>query len=328
MKKPCLAQGFFFDILSAGISRAIINSYISIMIPIIIILIVLAFIFFSSIRIIGQNTVAVIEFLGKYRRTMSAGFNLKIPILERVALKVSLRQQNFALAGNYPSQDKVIVTIATNLIYTVNNTDDGIKRFTYVLENRDQSLAASVENSLRTYIAKETHEGILEKKEELAIHIKADLARQFEEWGMIIMSFQITNVTFPMTITDAMSEVVASQQLRKAAENKGEAIKVQAIKEAEAEKERKRLQGEGIALEREAIAKGFKESIEMLGTATGKNPTDIMSMLTLTQYLDTLKNIGMSSNTKVIFMDSSIGKTGDMVQQLASALEVSHQSKK
>ncbi|MDB5259201.1 MAG: hypothetical protein JWO73_409 [Candidatus Taylorbacteria bacterium] len=298
------------------------------MIPTIIILVVIVLIFFSSIRIIGQNTVAVIEFLGKYKRTMSAGFNVKLPILERVALKVSLRQQNFALAGNYPSQDKVIVTIATNLIYTVNNTDDGIKRFAYVLENRDQSLAASVENSLRTYIAKETHEGILEKKEELAIHIKADLARQFEEWGMIIMSFQITNVTFPMTITDAMSEVVASQQLRKAAENKGEAIKVQAIKEAEAEKERKRLQGEGIALEREAIAKGFKESIEMLGLATGQKPTDIMAMLTLTQYLDTLKNIGMSDNSKVIFMDSSIGKTGDMVQQLASALEAGHSAKK
>ncbi|MEY2664765.1 MAG: hypothetical protein RIT04_573 [Candidatus Parcubacteria bacterium] len=298
------------------------------MTPLILIIIVLVIIFFSSVRIIEQNTVAVVEFLGKYNRTMSAGFNLKIPIFERIALKVSLRQQNFAVTGQYASQDKVIVTIATNLIYTVNNTPDGIKRFAYVLENRDLSLAASVENSLRTYIAKETHEGILEKKEELAIHIKADLARQFEEWGMIIMSFQITNVAFPIAITDAMSEVVASQQLRKAAENKGEAIKVQAIKEAEAQKESKRLQGEGIALEREAIARGFKISIEMLGTATGQKPTEIMSMLTLTQYLDTLKNIGSSDNTKVVFLDSSIGKTGDMVQQLAAALETDHRSKR
>lgn len=293
--------------------------------PLTFILIILALvIFFGCIRIIPQNTVAVVEFLGKYNRTMVAGFNLKIPILERIAERISLRQQNFALEGQYPSNDKVIVTVATNLIYTVSNSEEGIKHFAYVLENRQQSIAASVENSLRTYIAKETHEGILEKKEELAHHIKADLQTQFEEWGMVIMSFQITNVTFPVTITNAMSEVVASQQLRKAAENKGEATKIQAIKEAEAEKERKRLQGEGIALERMAIADGLKQAIEVVGQATGQKAQDVMAVLTLTQYLDTLKNIGMSPNSKVIFLDSNLGKTTELIQQLGSAMETGH----
>lgn len=282
---------------------------------------VLVAIFFSCIRIIPQNTVAVIEFLGKFSRIMTAGFNLKIPIFERIAEKITLRQQNFAIDGKYPSNDKVIVTISTNLIYTVDNSLEGIKKYTYVLQNRDQSLAAGIENSLRTYIAKETHEGILEKKEELALHIKADLEKQFEEWGMIIMSFQITNVAFPSTITDAMSEVVASQQLRKAAENKGEAVKIQAIKEAEGEKERKRLQGEGIALERRAIAEGFKESIEVMKVVTGQNPQEIMSVLTLTQYLDTMKSIGVSENAKVVFLDSNMTKTSAMIQDLTAAIE-------
>ena len=191
----------------------------------------------------------------------------------------------------------------------------------YSLENRAQSIAASIENSLRTYIAKETHEGILEKKDELAEHIKLDLESQFTEWGMIIKSFQITEITFPIMISDAMSQVVASEQLRKAAENKGEAIKIQAIKEAEAEKERKRLQGEGIALERKAIAEGLKESMEIITGATGKNATDVMAVLTLTQYLDTVKSIGLSNNSKVIFVDSSVARTGDLLQQLTSALE-------
>ena len=137
------------------------------------------------------------------------------------------------------------------------------------------------------------------------------------------MSFQITNVAFPETITNAMSEVVASEQLRKAAENKGEATKIQAIKEAEAEKERKRLQGEGVALEREAIANGFKESIELMKQATGQSPKDIMSVLTLTQYLDTIKSIGVSENAKVIFVDSNMSKTADLVQSFQSALESS-----
>jgi regulator of protease activity HflC (stomatin/prohibitin superfamily) len=287
--------------------------------------IILAFaavIILSSLRIVEQNTVAVVEFLGKYRRTMGAGLNILVPFFEQIRERVTLRQQNFALSGHYPSKDKVIVTVGTNLIYAANAVgEDGVKRYVYALDNRNQSIAAAIENSLRTYIAKETHEGILEKKEELAQHIKMDLERQFDEWGMVIKSFQITEVTFPVAISDAMSQVVASEQLRKAAENKGEAVKIQAIKEAEGEKERKRLQGEGIALEREAIANGLKESFAIIGEATGKGATDVMALLTLTQYLDTIKTIGGSDNTKTIFLDSGVGKTNEILKQLMSALE-------
>jgi regulator of protease activity HflC (stomatin/prohibitin superfamily) len=254
---------------------------------------------------------------------MNAGLHFKIPLLERVAEKVTLRQQNFAIKGKYPSKDKVIVDVATNLIFAVEPSMDGVKKFTYSLTNREQSIGAIIENSLRTYIAKETHEGILEKKEELAQHIRSDLEVQFAEWGMTISSFQITEVTFPATITQAMSEVVASQQLMRAAENKGEAIKIQAVKEAEAEKERKRLQGEGIALERRAIAEGLKESIEVVRSATGQSSSEILALLSLTQYLDTLKSIGVNDNSKVIFVDSNMNKTSDLMTQLMSAFESS-----
>lgn len=281
-----------------------------------------------NIKIVKQSTVLVVEFLGKYRRIMATGFNVKIPFLERVANFVSLRQQNFSIGGKYPSQDKVIVDVMTNLIYAVNATEDGIQKYTYVLQDAQQSIGAIIENSLRTYVAKETHEGILEKKEELALHIQNDLEKQFGEWGMVIKSFQITNVSFPLTITDAMSEVVASQQLRKAAENKGEAVKIQAIKEAEAEKERKRLQGEGIALEREAIAEGLKKSIETVQKATNQTSMEIMSILSLTQYLDTLKSVGSTQNSKVIFMDTSIKKTSDLMQQLIASMEVKNENEK
>jgi len=275
----------------------------------------------ANIKIVKQNTVLVIEFLGKYKRIMAAGLNIKIPLLERVARAVTLRQQNFAISGKYPSADKVIVDVTTNLIFAVNPTEDGIQLFTYVLQDPNQSIGAIIENSLRTYIAKETHEGILEKKEELALHIQRDLEVQFSEWGMLIKSFQITNVNFPLTITDAMSEVVASMQLRKAAENKGEAVKIQAIKEAEAEKERKRLQGEGIALEREAIAEGIRRSVETMQKITNQSSAEIMAILNLTQYLDTLKTIGDSNNSKVIFLDTSVSKTADLMHQLISAQE-------
>lgn len=284
-------------------------------------MVVLAILILGSLRIVEQNTVFVIEMLGKFNRIMTAGLNFKLPFLERVAEKVTLRQQNFSLKNIYPSKDKVIVDIATNLIYSVDISEEGVKKYSYSLSNRNQSIGAIIENSLRTYVAKETHEGILEKKEELAAHIRVDLEKQFSEWGMIIYSFQITEVSFPASITQAMGEVVASQQLMKAASNKGEATKIQAIKEAEAEKERKKLQGEGIALEREAIAAGLKQSIEIMRTATGQDSREILALLTLTQYLDTMKTIGTSPNSKVIFMDSSAQRTSDLMQQLMASFE-------
>ncbi len=283
--------------------------------------VILVLLVLSSIRIVQQNTMFVIEFLGKFNRVMTAGLNFKIPLLERVAEKVTLRQQNFALKNTYPSKDKVIVDIATNLIYAVDPTEDSVKKYTYSLVNRSQSIGAIIENSLRTYVARETHEGILEKKEELAAHIRGDLEKQFADWGMVIFSFQIMEISFPPTITQAMSEVVASQQLMKAASNKGDAIKIQAIKEAEAEKERKRLQGEGIALEREAIATGLRQSIEIVKNATGQSSKEIMALLTMTQYLDTLKSVGTSGGAKVVFMDTSAGKTSDLMQQIMASFE-------
>jgi regulator of protease activity HflC (stomatin/prohibitin superfamily) len=274
-----------------------------------------------SVRIIQQNTVYVIEFLGRFRRVMSAGLNFKIPFFEVVAEKVTLRQRNFDLHNKYPSRDKVIVDVATNLIYAVDPSEEGVKRYVYSLTHRDKSIGAIIENSLRTYIAKETHEGILEKKEELAAHIKSDLDKQFCEWGMLISSFQITEVSFPEAITKAMSEVVASQQLMKAAANKGEATKIQTVKEAEAEKERKRLQGEGMALEREAIAQGLRQSIEIMQQATGKQSDEILALLTLTQYTDALKSIGTTENTKVLFIDSNPSKPHELMKAMVQAFE-------
>lgn len=286
-----------------------------------ILIIIFVLLLLTSIRIVQQNTVNVIEFLGRFNRIMTAGLNFKIPLLERVAERVTLRQQNFTLKNVYPSKDKVIVDIATNLIYSVDPTEESVKKYSYSLVSREQSIGAIIENSLRTYVAKETHEGILEKKEELASHIRADLEKQFGEWGMVISSFQITEVSFPATITQAMSEVVASQQLMKAAANKGEATKIQAVKEAEAEKERKRLQGEGIALEREAIATGLRQSVEIIKQATGQSNVEVMAILTLSQYLDTMKSIGVTPNTKVLFLDSGAGKTGELMKQFMAAFE-------
>ena len=129
-------------------------------------LVILVVLLLSMIRIVQQNEVYVVELLGKFNRIMTAGLNFKVPLLERVAEKVTLRQQNFALKNSYPSKDKVIVDISTNLIYAVDPTEESVKRYSYVLANRLQSIGAIIENSLRTYVAKETHEGILEKKEE------------------------------------------------------------------------------------------------------------------------------------------------------------------
>src|SRR5258708_3084634 len=143
---------------------------------------------------INQNSVGVLEWFGKYEKILQPGLRFNIPFIEKVATIVSFRQQNFKLSGTYPSKDKVMVTITTNLIFIVKNTEDDIKKFVYTLQDANASVGAMIENSLRSYIAKETHEGILEKKDELSTHIKIYIESKFSEWGISNSSFHIIDI--------------------------------------------------------------------------------------------------------------------------------------
>lgn len=275
--------------------------------------------FFAMVKFIPQNHVAIIEQLGKYNRTVTSGVNFVVPFMERVAVKVNLAVRNFPFQFEAVSKDKVNIQIKANLLYSVN--EKSVYSYWYELTDPKQTISSYVENYVRSFVAINDHEEILQKRDEISAYLMEHLHEKFINWGIKLEGFQVTDIMFPAIISDAMSKVVASQRLREAALNESEAQKVRVVKNAEAEKESRILMGEGVAGERQAIIDGLKRSIDDMKTIQGLNTHEVMNLIVLSQYFDTVKSIGSSNNSKVMFMNPAPGGAQDIIQQLSSAIE-------
>ena len=280
----------------------------------------------ASLKIVPQNHIGIVESFGKYKRTVGAGLNPIIPIIENMVAKVSLAVQNFFFDMEAVTKDKVRVHIKANLIFKIDIKN--VAEFWYGLSNPKETLASFVENYSRSYVASQTHEELLEKREDMSDYLLEHLQERMLKWGIEIIGFQITDIIFPREITDAMSKVVASQRLKKAAYNEAEAQKIKLVKQAEAEKEASILMGEGVAGERQAIIDGLRESFKDMAEIHGLTSRDIMNLIMATQYFDTIKEIGAKENSKVLFVNPSPNGVQDIVTQINSALEASKTVKK
>jgi len=288
------------------------------MVPLIIILILIVVTIFSTIKIVNQQTVLIVETLGKFSRVLTPGVNFIIPYIERVRYKTYLFGQNFDFQIIAITSDKVTITLDTTLIYHIK--PDKVAESYYSLADPSAVMRTTIENSIRSYVALQTHEEILQKRDELTQYLIDHLREKFESWGREIDAFQIKDVVLPKEITEAMSKVIASKRLQEAAEFEANANKIIKVKAAEADREARKLSGLGVAEEREAIINGLKESIENMKQVTG-GPTDsVMNVVMLTQYMDTLRAVGASTNAKLVFMNSNPGSIDDMMKQLTSLL--------
>ena len=281
-----------------------------------IILIILLIILFSMFFIVPQNNIAIIETLSKYSRTARAGLNVKIPFVQKVATKIYLGVLNKLFELEAVTKDKVLVTIKANLTYSID--EENVTKYYYGLKQPAQTLAAYVENYTRSFVAQETHEELLEKREEITEYLLEHLSKKLLDYGIKIHGFQIMDIIFPREITDAMSRVVASQRLKEAAANEAEAKKIRVVKQAEANRDASILRGQGIAGEREAIIKGLEDSIDEMLKFKDISTQNIMDFIMETLRLDVMKQIGLSENTKVLFTDS--GSTGSSKQDLINAM--------
>lgn len=273
----------------------------------------------ATIKIVPQNHVGIVEQLGKFNRVISAGINIVIPFIERIAVKVNLAVRNFLFEFEAVSKDKVNIVLKANLIYTIEQNH--VYNYWYDLSDPKQTLASFVENYVRSFVAGQTHEELLEKRDEISTYLVEHLSEKFSGWGIAIVGFQVTDIVFPAAISDAMSKVVASVRLREAAMNEAEAKKVQVVKQAEAEKDSRILMGEGVAGERQAIIDGLKRSIDDMKTIPGLNTHEVMNLIVLSQYFDTIKSVGSSENSKVMFLNPAPKGAQDIIQELTSALE-------
>jgi len=262
-----------------------------------------ALILLFSVVIVRQQELEIIERLGKYNRVARPGLSFKIPIIDSIIGTLELRVQQLNFTAETKTKDDVFVNVKVAVQYMV-NTEKAYDAF-YRLQNPKEQIGAYIFDVIRSEVPKMKLDEAFEQKDTVAKAVKEQLANSMDDFGYTIIQALIIDVEPAPSVKEAMNEIQTQTRLRAAAAEKGEADKVLAVKSAEAEAESKRLQGEGIAQQRLAIVKGLRESVEMMEKATGIKGEDVMNLVLLTQYFDTLKDIGGSAKSTTVFLPSS-----------------------
>lgn len=269
----------------------------------------------ASIQTIQQGSIAIITMFGKYRRILYPGLNLKIPFLEVIHRKISIQNRSIELDFQAITQDQANVYFKAMLLYSVfDNREETLKNVAFKFVNdRDfmTALIRTIEGSIRGFVATKRQAEILALRKEIVESVKEGIDAVLESWGYHLIDLQLNDITFDEVITKSMAQVVASSNLKAAAENEGQALLItktkaaeadgNAIKiSAEAEKIAAQMRGEGIALFRKEVAKGMSDAaIEM------KEADLDSSFLLFSMWTEAIKNFASDGKGNVIFLDGS-----------------------
>ncbi len=281
-----------------------------------------------SITTVQQGTVYVITMFGKYQRIMGPGLNFRIPILEVVYRKVSVQNRSIELDFQAITQDQANVYFKAMLLYSVfDNQEQTIKNVAFKFVNdRDfmTALIRTIEGSVRGFVATKRQAEILSLRKEIVESVKDSIDSVLESWGYHLLDLQLNDITFDDVITKSMAQVVASSNLKAAAENEGQALLItktkaaeaegNAIKiSAEAEKIAAQLRGEGVALFRKEVAKGLSDAATQMQGANLDS-----SFLLFSMWTEAIKNFASEGTGNVIFLDGSTdGMNKTMKQMMA-----------
>jgi regulator of protease activity HflC (stomatin/prohibitin superfamily) len=290
-----------------------------VMIELILVLAVVVFVLIFGLFIVNQQEAAVIERLGKYNCVAQAGLNFKIPFIDWVAGRVTLRIQQLEVKIETKTKDNVIVQIHVSVQFRIK--PDGIYDAYYKLEAPTQQIRAYVLDLVRSETPTMILDDVFEKKDSIADAVRTQLTQTMKEFGFEIVKALVINIELEQKVKDAMNEINEQQRLQVAAQAKGEAEKILMVKRAEAESESKKLQGEGIANQRKAIVNGLSHSVdEFQKSVPGANAADIMNLVLVTQYFDTLKEIGAHNKSSTILLPHSPAGFKDMASQLQESI--------
>jgi regulator of protease activity HflC (stomatin/prohibitin superfamily) len=252
---------------------------------------------------------------GKYQRIMLPGLRFKIPLVESIFRRVSIQNQSIELEFQAVTIDQANVYFKSMLLYSVQNAEEEtIKKVAFkFISNKDlmQALVRTVEGSIRAYVATKRQAEVLTARREIVDFVKEQIDNSLEEWGYHLQDLQINDITFDQVVMESMSKVVASNNLKAAAENEGQALLITKTKAAEAEgnsikisaqaeKEAAQLRGQGVALFRQEVAKGMTEAAEEMKQANLDTNVILFSMWT-----EAIKNFAEYGKGNVIFLDGS-----------------------
>ena len=269
----------------------------------------------SGLVTVQQGTVAVVTMFGKYQRILNPGLNFKIPVLESIYRRISTQNKSIELDFQAITQDQANVYFKAMLLYSViNNTEETLKNVAFKFVNdRDfmTALIRTIEGSIRGFVATKKQAEILSLRNEIVESVKHNIDDVLEKWGYHLQDLALNDITFDEAITKSMAQVVASSNLKAAAENEGQALLItktkaaeaegNAIKiSAEAEKIAAQMRGQGIALFRKEVAKGMSEAANEMKTADLDS-----SFLLFSMWTEAIKNFATDGKGNVIFLDGS-----------------------
>lgn len=273
----------------------------------------------NTLFTVTQQTVAVVERLGKFARLAEPGINLKVPFIERVAGLVNLRLRQLDVIVETKTSDNVFVNLNVSVQYSA--LQDQLYEAFYKLTDHQAQIRSFVFDVVRAKVPKITLDEVFEKKEEIALAVENELKEIMQQFGYAILKALVTDIMPDEKVKAAMNEINAAQRLRVAATQKGEADKILRIKQAEGEAESMRLQGEGLANARKAIIGGMGTSVdEFKKIAPEVSAKDIMTLVLMSQYCDTLKEIGAKSGANSVFLSSSPASISDIEGQIRNGL--------
>jgi regulator of protease activity HflC (stomatin/prohibitin superfamily) len=273
-----------------------------------------------AIFMVRQQTFAVIERWGKFKRSVGPGIHLKVPIMDRVAGRVSIRVQELNVSIKTKTNDNVFVDLLIAVQYFVDGEDKVWDAF-YRLTNPQNQMESWIFDNVRAKVPGMTLDSVFENKEEIAKEIEDSLSDRLSEYGYKLVRALVNDIQPDKGVADAMNEINRQQRLRVAAEHEGEAKKIIVIKEAEADARSKELSGEGIAKQRIAIVAGLRESVKDASDALGVDPQAVMTLVLMTQYYDMLTDVGRNSRTNTIMLPHSPGAVNELRDQIISAIE-------
>ncbi len=278
-----------------------------------------------SLFTVKQQTAAVMQRFGKFVRVANPGLNVRIPFIEHVAGRVNLRVQQIDVGVETKTQDNVFVHITVAVQYFIE--PNRVYEAFYRLDNPQKQITSFVFDVVRARVPGIILDGVFEKKDEIANAVKQELEAVMANFGYGIIKALVTDIEPDMKVKEAMNEINAAQRLRVAATERGEAEKILKVKSAEAEAQSKALQGRGIADQRSAIVEGLRDSVgEFQRSVPGTTAQDVMQLVLMTQYFDTLKELGVNSNT--ILIPHSPGALEDLTSQIRNAMIVGNEVSK
>lgn len=291
-----------------------------ILIVLAIFLIIILSVVASTLYVVRQQTVVIIERFGKYQTTSGSGMHVRLPFgIDKIAARIQLRLLQSEIVVETKTKDNVFVTLNIATQYRVN--EQNVTDAYYKLMRPEAQIKSYIEDALRSSVPKLTLDELFEKKDEIALEVQHQVAEEMSTYGYIIVKTLITKVEPDAEVKQSMNEINAAQRKRVAAQELANADKIKIVTAAEAEAEKDHLHGVGIAQQRKAIVDGLAESIQELKDANvGMTEEQIMSILLTNQYLDTLNTFAAKGN-QTLFLPNHPEGIEDIRTQILSSLK-------